>query len=65
MNLQQKADALLVPQRAIRSSGPRRYIEYMDGNTRRTADVQVGIVAGADAEILSGLSEGQLLLVGP
>jgi HlyD family secretion protein len=64
VTLQQKADALLVPQRAIRSAGTRRYVEYLDGTSRRTIDVQVGIVGVADVEILSGLAAGQFVLVG-
>jgi multidrug resistance efflux pump len=65
VTLQQKQDALLVPQKAIRTIGQRRTVEYLDGASRRTADVEVGIVSGDDAEIVKGLSEGQLVLVGP
>ena len=64
VTLQEKADVLLVPQRAVRSSGQRRYVEYMDGGSRRTIDVAVGIVGPTDVEILSGLREGQLILLG-
>jgi len=62
--LQEKDDALLVPQRAVRSSGQRRYVEYFDGSARRTADVSIGIVGAVDVEILSGLREGQLIVAG-
>jgi HlyD family secretion protein len=61
VTLNQKADALLVPQRAVRSSGSRRIVEIMDGNIRRTVDVTQGIVGAVDVEILSGLSEGQVV----
>jgi HlyD family secretion protein len=61
---QEKSDVLLVPQRAVRSSGQRRYVEYMDGSTRRTADVSLGIMGAVDVEVLSGLREGQLVVVG-
>jgi multidrug efflux pump subunit AcrA (membrane-fusion protein) len=62
--LQQKADSLLVPQRAVRSSGQRRFVEYLDGGARRTIDVSLGIVGVSDVEILSGLREGQVILAG-
>jgi macrolide-specific efflux system membrane fusion protein len=60
----QKEDTLLVPKRAVRSAGARRYVEYLEGANRRTATVQVGIVSPSDVEILSGLTEGQLVLAG-
>ncbi len=65
VTLQQRENALLAPLRAIRSAGTRRYVEYLEDGNRRTADVEVGIVAGNDAEIVRGLTEGQLLLIGP
>jgi multidrug resistance efflux pump len=65
VTLQTKADGLLVPRRAVRSAGASRYVQYLEGANRKTASVQVGIIDGDDAEIVSGLSEGQLVLVRP
>jgi multidrug resistance efflux pump len=65
VTLQAKADGLLVPRRAVRSAGASRYVQYLEGANRKTASVQVGIIDGDDAEIVSGLSEGQLVLVRP
>ncbi|MGE3267710.1 MAG: HlyD family efflux transporter periplasmic adaptor subunit [Chloroflexota bacterium] len=65
MTLQVKTDVLLVPQQAVRSSGQRRYVEYMDGVSRRTADVVVGISNDHDTEIIRGLREGQEIIAGP
>jgi HlyD family secretion protein len=64
VTLQEKSGVLLVPQRAIRSAGQRRYVEYMEGESRRTADVTLGISGAVDVEVLTGLREGQLILVG-
>ena len=61
--VQQKDGALIVPQKAIRTAGPRRYVEYLDGSQRRVANVEVGIVSGVEAEVLSGLIDGQSVLV--
>jgi HlyD family secretion protein len=63
VNVQSKDSVLIVPAKAVRSAGNRRYVEYLDGSTRRIVDVQVGITSGNDVEILSGLSEGQVVLV--
>jgi multidrug efflux pump subunit AcrA (membrane-fusion protein) len=60
-----RGDALLVPEKAVRSNGARNYVEYMEGPSRRAVDVQTGIVAGGMVEIVSGLQEGQTVLVRP
>jgi hypothetical protein len=56
---------LLLPRRAIRSAAGRQYVEYLDQGNRQVAHVTLGITAAGDAEILSGLDEGQLVLVDP
>jgi RND family efflux transporter MFP subunit len=58
-----KDDALLIPQRAVRSSGERRVVDLVDGGQRRTIDVKIGIDAGDIVEVLSGLEEGQTVLL--
>ena len=62
--VQQKEDALIVPTRAVKTAGKRKFVEYMDGAVRRAQNVEVGIVTDAEAEILSGLREGQVILAG-
>jgi multidrug efflux pump subunit AcrA (membrane-fusion protein) len=64
VTLQEKSDVLLVPQRAVRTSGQRRYVEYLDGDSRRTADVALGISGISEVEVIRGVREGQLILVG-
>jgi multidrug resistance efflux pump len=65
ITLQQKDQALLVPRAAVRSLGSRWYVEYLDGASRRIAMVDVGTLSVDDAEILRGLSEGQIVFLGP
>lgn len=65
ITIQEKQDALLVPRRAIRSAGTKSYVEYMDGTIRRIASVQVGLVSDDAVEVMSGLSEGQIVVVSP
>jgi multidrug resistance efflux pump len=65
LTVEKKDNVLTVPRKAIRSAGARRYVQYQEGPSRKTANVEVGIVAGDTAEIVSGLTEGQVVLVGP
>jgi RND family efflux transporter MFP subunit len=60
--VQQKDGVLVVPKDAIRQSGDKTTVMVLNGTLRRLVDVQVGIVTGTSAEIVSGLSEGQLVL---
>lgn len=60
-----KQDVLVVPKSAVHQSGGRTTVEVQDGTIRRLVSVQVGITAADTIEIVSGLSEGQLVLAGP
>jgi multidrug efflux pump subunit AcrA (membrane-fusion protein) len=62
---ERRDQALLVPQRAVRSSGARRYVEVADGSTVKSINVTTGIAADGMVEILDGLADGQLVVVGP
>jgi RND family efflux transporter MFP subunit len=63
--LREKDNVLLVPQKAIRSAGARRFVEVVDGQNRTMTDVEVGIVSNGQAEVVSGLRQDQLVLVNP
>jgi hypothetical protein len=65
VNVQQKQGVLVVPRSAIRQSGGKAKVEVQDGSLRRLVSVQVGITTTDSAEIVSGLSEGQIVLAGP
>jgi macrolide-specific efflux system membrane fusion protein len=62
--VQQKDDALIVPTGAIRTVGKRRFVEYMDGDVKRSRSVEVGITTDLDTEIVAGLEEGMVILAG-
>ena len=62
---QNKDNVLLVPKKSVRSAGARKFVQYMSGSSRKVANVEVGIISGDMAEILSGLTEGQVVVVGP
>ena len=63
--LDHKSDVLIVPKKAVHTAGARSFVEVAVGNTHRAVDVQTGIVGATDAEILKGLTPGQLVVVGP
>jgi hypothetical protein len=63
--LQNKDGVLLVPKKAVRSAGTRKFVQYMSGGSRKVANVEVGIMSADSAEILSGLTAGQVVVVGP
>ncbi|MGI9146809.1 MAG: HlyD family efflux transporter periplasmic adaptor subunit [Chloroflexota bacterium] len=65
VNLGSKQDVLVVPKSAVHQSGGRNTVEVQDGTIRRLVSVQVGITTGAGVEIVSGLSEGQMVMAGP
>ena len=59
----QKDNALIVPLRAIKAAGNKQFVETLDGATRKSNPVEVGIISGTDAEILNGAQEGQNLVL--
>jgi multidrug efflux pump subunit AcrA (membrane-fusion protein) len=65
VNIEQKQGVLVVPKTAIHQTGGKAKVEVQDGNLRRLVNVQVGITTADSAEIVSGLSEGQIVLAGP
>ncbi len=65
VTMQHKDNVLLIPKKAIRSAGARQYVQYLSGTTRRVANIEVGITTDTDAEITSGLTDGQIIVVGP
>jgi multidrug resistance efflux pump len=55
--------ALLLPSRAIKATADRRTVEVVDAGQRRIVEIKVGIASGDDVEVLSGLAEGQVVLL--
>jgi hypothetical protein len=65
LQVNQKNGVLLVPKKAVRTAGQRRYVQVQSGATRKVVNVDVGITSSDSAEILTGLTEGQTVFVGP
>jgi hypothetical protein len=63
MTLARKDQALVVPRKAVRSTGSRKFVQVVDGTRSKATDVTVGITSGDEVEILTGVTEGQLVVV--
>ena len=59
-----KPDVLMVPNGAVRVVGKRKFVEYMDGDIKRSRNVETGIQNDSETEITSGLQEGMVILAG-
>jgi HlyD family secretion protein len=58
-----KPDVLLVPSRAVVSAGQKRLVRVLEGRQIRELEVVLGLTNRQEVEILSGLREGQIILV--
>ncbi|MFK7695046.1 efflux RND transporter periplasmic adaptor subunit [Paenibacillus sp. HJGM_3] len=65
LELRRRPDVLLLPRRAVRQEPGRDFVWIADGDTRREVAVKVGLVTPTEAEIVSGLTEGQKVIVYP
>ena len=65
LTLREKDNVLLIPQRAIRSVGDRRFVEVAEGQNRTPTNVEIGIISNGQAEVVSGLRQGQMVMVNP
>lgn len=63
IQVRRKEQVLLVPQSAIRSIGGRRYVEVIEGTGTRRSDVEIGMTADGEVEIVNGLREGQQVVL--
>ncbi len=62
--LQDKSDILILPPQAIRNVGGRTFVVVQDAKGQRRVDVTLGLQVHDKVEIVSGLTEGQVI-VGP
>jgi multidrug resistance efflux pump len=63
VTLQKKDNVLVVPKNAVRQAVGKASVEVQDGSLRHLIPVQTGIQSDTSVEILSGVTEGQMVLV--
>jgi RND family efflux transporter MFP subunit len=63
--LRDKKGVLMVKSTAVRTAGPRTYVQVMQNGRKRDVDVEVGIVTPTNTEIVLGLNEGDRVVDGP
>lgn len=62
ITLREKADAVIVPNAAIREFTGRTYVRVLEGDTRREVDVEIGIRTPTHSEILRGIEPGTVVI---
>lgn len=58
-----REDTLIVPLRAVHVEDGRTYVERLDGDQIERVDVGLGMTTDTEAEITSGLAEGDVVVV--
>jgi HlyD family secretion protein len=58
-----KAHALTVPSEAVREAGGAQTVQVMRDGTARSVKVEIGIRTGSRAEIVSGIAEGDMVVL--
>jgi RND family efflux transporter MFP subunit len=62
--VEEKADVLLVPNRAILRDKEGKYVEILRDNMPARVSIETGLTSEEHTEILSGLEEGQEVIIG-
>jgi macrolide-specific efflux system membrane fusion protein len=58
----QRKDVLWIPPQTIRTFGGRKFVVVQDGDVQRRVDVKLGILGEDRAEVVAGLTEGQVVV---
>ena len=63
IELQNREHVIVLPRSAVRSYMGRHYVQVIEGERRREVDVEVGLTTATELEIVSGLTEGQQIIL--
>lgn len=61
IEINERADALVVPRGAVQIDGTRRYIYRLDGGRLHRTEIRVGLSNATQFEVLSGINPGDIL----
>jgi macrolide-specific efflux system membrane fusion protein len=62
--IETKDNVLLVPSAAIKTQGGQSVVSVLENGQERTVNVEAGISSDTQTEIISGLTEGQTVVIG-
>ena len=60
---QRKDNIMMLPNRAFETVGRRQYVTVKQGDNTRKVEVETGLSNSTDTEVISGLTEGQTVLL--
>ncbi|WP_160646938.1 efflux RND transporter periplasmic adaptor subunit [Chengkuizengella marina] len=63
ITLVEKEDTIVIPSASLHSYLARNFVKVLDGESRVEVDVEIGIETKTEVEIISGLEEGQQLIL--
>ncbi|NDI35145.1 biotin/lipoyl-binding protein [Chengkuizengella sediminis] len=63
ITLVEKKDTIVIPSASLHSYLARNFVKVLDGESRVEVDVEIGIETKTEVEIISGLEEGQQLIL--
>lgn len=63
IELQKRSKVIVLPRGAIRSYMDRYYVQIMEGDYRKEADIEVGLMTPTQVEIVRGVEEGQQVIL--
>ena len=58
-----KDEALKIPELAIYDKGGKKFVKILKDNQQKEIEVETGISDGENVEVISGLVEGQIVIV--
>ncbi|MGD8189687.1 efflux RND transporter periplasmic adaptor subunit [Brevibacillus ginsengisoli] len=61
--IQKHANTLVIPRNALKDFSGRKFVQVMQGKSKKEVDVEVGIENPTEVEILKGLHEGDLVIL--
>ncbi|MEP6775013.1 MAG: hypothetical protein ABJA50_05400, partial [Chloroflexota bacterium] len=61
---QRKDNVLLLPNRAFVTVSDRQYVTVKNGSTTQKVGVETGLSNSSDTEVLTGVEEGQVVVIG-
>jgi len=64
IHIEEKSDVIIIPSGSISNFMGQSFVQILEAGMRMERDIDIGIVTRLYTEVLSGLEEGELLIVG-